>query len=60
MNGFETPKASRKRARSDEEDEEPHSTALNGENTADDAEDPTDLLTPPADDIQFRRKRVRH
>jgi len=60
VNGLETPKASRKRVRSDDEDEEQRSTTLDGENTADEAEHPSDLLTPPGDDIQFRRKRVRH
>lgn len=62
VNGFgvETPKVSRKRARPDEEDEEQRSTTLDGDNTADEAEHASDLLTPPGGDIQFRRKRVRH
>ena len=58
VNGFETPKASRKRARHDDEDA--RSTTLDRENIADETEDPADMLTPPNNDIQFRRKRVRH
>lgn len=59
VNGFETPKASRKRSRPDDDDEQ-RSTTLDGENTANEADGPSELLTPPDDDIQFRRKRVRH
>jgi cohesin complex subunit SA-1/2 len=60
VNGFETPKASRKRARSDGEEDEQRSTTFDGEDTREDGEHPSDLLTPPGDEIQFRRKRVRH
>ncbi|KAI0356888.1 hypothetical protein OH77DRAFT_1423133 [Trametes cingulata] len=68
----ETPKASRKRARSD--DDEPsegdrHDTTMNGtENGADEAEEnaspsqaaPAASQAPDASEIQIRRKRVRH
>jgi cohesin complex subunit SA-1/2 len=59
VNGFETPKAPRKRARPDGEEDEQRSTTYDGD-TGEDGEHPSDLLTPPGDEIQFRRKRVRH
>lgn len=58
VNGLDTPKISRKRGRSEEEDE-----PVVNEGAEDEADPPADSLsnppTPPGD-IQIRRKRVRH
>ncbi|KAI0827388.1 hypothetical protein BC628DRAFT_1369278 [Trametes gibbosa] len=62
----ETPKASRKRARSDEEEDpaenDTHDTTMNGTGGAEDPTDPAPVASQAteASEIQIRRKRVRH